>query len=123
MGFKGILKKFKWCLREVPKVFQQSFMGVSRKIKGCSEAPLLLKVQMVFIKSVKCFKEIQKNVSIMFQECYDEVLFCNFVVEWHSSHIPKQTYMDHKASGHYVNHKTFLLFFEVYYVIQEKFTP
>ena len=26
----------------------------------------------------------------MFQECYDEVLFCNFVLEWHSSQLPEQ---------------------------------
>ena len=37
-----------------------------------------------------CFKNISKKVSRVLQECFNEVLFCNFVLAWISSQLPEQ---------------------------------
>ena len=34
-SFKGVLRKFKRCFKEVSRTFQESFKDVSRKFKGC----------------------------------------------------------------------------------------
>ena len=41
----------------------------------------------MFKESVKC---VFKKISRVCQECFKEVLFCNFVVAWISSQLPEQ---------------------------------
>ena len=33
-----------------------------------------------------CFKEVKR----VFEECFKDMLFCNFVVPWQSSQLPQQ---------------------------------
>ena len=49
------------------------------------------KVVLGSFKRVKCvLRKFQKNVSKVFQECFNEVLFHDFVVEWISSQLPEE---------------------------------
>ena len=64
--FKGVSGKFQKCFKEVSRVFQGSFKGVSRKCQGCF---------MIFLRS--------------FTECSRCFKFF-FHVAWHSSQLPEQ---------------------------------
>ena len=44
----------------------------------------------VFKKYQECLRKFQKKVSKVFQECFNEVLFCDLVVTWISSKLPEQ---------------------------------
>ena len=45
----------------------------------------------MFKESVKCVaRKFPKKVSRVFQECFKEVLFCNFVLSWISLQLPEQ---------------------------------
>ena len=72
--FKGDSRELQGYLKEVQRMFQGSFKDVLRKFQGC------------YSKCQVCFKKI----SMVFQEYFNEVLFCNFVVAWNSSHQPEQ---------------------------------
>ena len=67
--------------------FQGRLKGVSRHFHSRYK-----EVSRVFKESVKCvlrnFKK--KKVSRVFQECFNEVLFCNFVLALISSQLPEQ---------------------------------
>ena len=52
-------------------MIQGCFKGIKKKFKGC-------------------FKKISKKVSRVFLECFNEVLFRDFVVAWISSQLPEQ---------------------------------
>ena len=52
-------------------MIQGCFKGIKKKFKGC-------------------FKKISKKVSSVFLECFNEVLFYDFVVAWISSQLPEQ---------------------------------
>ena len=92
--------RFKGDFQGVSRMFQKSFKGVSRKIYGSFESPLkvfrgsfkddLRKIQGWQRKWKLCFMKISKKVSRVFQESFDEVFFCNFVVAWISLQLPKQ---------------------------------
>ena len=48
-------------------------------------------VSRVFKESVKCVsRKFQVKFSRVFQECFNEVLLCNFVLAWISSQQPEQ---------------------------------
>ena len=47
----------------------------------------------VSIKFPVCFRKNSRKLSRVFQECFIEVLFCNFVVAGHSSQLPCQTFL------------------------------
>ena len=71
-GSQGYIKeKFKGFFKGVSWQFQIRFKEVSR----------------VFKESVKC---VPRKFQIKFQECFNGVFFCNFVVAWISSHLPEQ---------------------------------
>ena len=44
----------------------------------------------MFHGSFKAVSKMFKKVSRVFQECFNEVLFCNFVLVWISSQLPEQ---------------------------------
>ena len=81
--FKDVAKKFQGSfkvasriLKEVFRVFQGRLKGVSRQFQRCSK-----EVSMVFKESVKwCFKKFKnkKNVSRVFQECFNEGFVLQF---------------------------------------------
>ena len=85
---KGNFKVFQgrligeWWFKGALRVSKRSSNGVSREFQGTFK-DILKKYQ-------RCFKKISKQVSRVFQECFIEVLFCNFVVAWISSQLPKQ---------------------------------
>ena len=58
-------------------MFQGSFKDILSKLKES-------------VKGHVCFKKISKKVSRVFQECFDEILFCNMVVPWISLQLPEQ---------------------------------
>ena len=94
-------------MKEVQRQFQGSFKGVSKKVKGVQETfkgdsrklqGYPKKVQWVFHGSFKavlkkcqvCSKKISNNkVPRVFQECFNEVLFCDFIVAWILSQLPE----------------------------------
>ena len=45
------------------------------------------------------FKKISEKVSRVFQKSFNEVLFCNFVVAWISSQLPKQKVVLFSSGG------------------------
>ena len=59
-------------------MFLDNFRGDSRELQG------YLKEVSRVLESVKC---VSKK---MIQECFNEVLFCDFVVAWILSQLPKQ---------------------------------
>ena len=68
-------------VKEVQRVFQGSFKGVSRQFQRHFKA-----VPRVFKESVNCVsRQFQRKSFKVFQECFNEVLFCNFVLPWISS--------------------------------------
>ena len=68
-NFKVDSREFQENLKEVQMAFQGTFKGVNES----------------FMKVSSVFQENFKN----FQECFIYVLFCNFVVAWHSSQLPE----------------------------------
>ena len=77
--FKGASRISKRSSKGVFREFQGSFKDILRKFQGC-----LKKVSSVFQENFK------KKVSMVFQEWFNEVLFCNFVFAWISSQLPEQ---------------------------------
>ena len=51
---------------------------------------LLRKLQGCLKKVSSVFQDNSKKVSLVFQECLNEVLFCDFVVAWISSQLPEK---------------------------------
>ena len=116
--FNRVSRKFKGCLnflgsfKEVSRMFQEILKGVYRKFQGSSKdnsrkfkrcfKDILGKFHGCFNnlwrEFQRCFKGfwrkcqlcLKKKVTRMFQECFNEVLFCNFFVVLHSSHLPEQ---------------------------------
>ena len=57
--------QFQRCVKQVSRLFEKSIKGGSRK-------------------------SIKKKIARVFQECFNEVLFCNFVLAWISLKLPEQ---------------------------------
>ena len=68
VGFKGISENFKRRSKGGSREVHGNLKDVLRKFQGC-----LQKVLSVFQENFK------KKLSRVFQECFNEVLFCNFV--------------------------------------------
>ena len=71
-NIREVLKVLQGCFMEVSRVFQENFKGISRKIKGCFNGV-----------SSRCqgrLNEVKWMFEGMFQECFNEILFCDFVV-------------------------------------------
>ena len=69
----GVKRKY---LKSISKVLPGSFKGVTIKFLG--------RFMEAFMHM--CFKKIL----MFFQECFQEVLFCNFVFEWKSLQLIEQ---------------------------------
>jgi len=66
-SFKGVLRKFQSCFKELSRVFQESFKGVLRKFKGLSR-----NFHGCFEGVLRVFHEkfMEEEVSWMFQRCF-----------------------------------------------------
>ena len=86
---------------------QESVKGVVRNIEGCFNGVLswfqvfMKEVQRVLQGGFKGLKEVSRKFCVVFRKFsrlllrefkgyFIEILFCNFVVAWHSSQLPKQ---------------------------------
>ena len=66
---QGSLKDV-WSLKEVSSIFQGSFKGVSRKVEGSSESPLIQESSKVYVKEVqRVFQGGFKYISRKIQGC------------------------------------------------------
>ena len=86
MGFRGVKKNFNWCLREVSKVLQGSFQGVTRKFLVSRETfkrdsrelqGYLREVEIAFKESfrdfLRKFQGCLKNDSSVFHKSFKKV--------------------------------------------------
>ena len=91
---------FQWSFKWISKVFKRCSMGVWGKFQGCFKEVLRLfqeRLRVVpkdiegwFNGASRVPKRSWKGVSREFQGTFIDVLFCNFVVAWISSYLPKQ---------------------------------
>ena len=81
MGFKGISREVSnlsilGCSKEVSRVFQESFKGVSKKIEGCFNG-VLSKFQRYLKEAQWVFEESFKGIPRMFQGSFNVVTWKN----------------------------------------------
>ena len=88
-SLNGAQRKISGCFKEVSRMLQERFKGVSKKIEGQFQRHSK-EVSRAFKESVKWVLKISNKVSRVFQECFNAVLFCNFVLAWISLQLPEQ---------------------------------
>ena len=84
-SFQGVsLKEVEGLFSEDLSVFRVTFTGIPREFQG-----YVKEFHRVF-QGIFRIEEISKRGWRVFQECFTEVLFCNFIFAWRSLQLPEQ---------------------------------